>query len=248
MKFTARRVATVFAVVTTLAPNARAQHNGNGYLFHEPQMRLTVRGGYSTANAGSDVFSFVTQNLTVSKSDFSGFAGGLEFAFPVSQRFELSADVGFSHAGKSSEFRTLEDNNNKPIEQATQFDRVPMTLNARYYLSSPGRSIGKLAWIPSHITPWVGAGGGMMWYSFRQNGDFVDYTNFNVFRATLKDEHLVPMTQLMAGSEFSLTPLMGFSTEARYLMAHGKRSEDFSGFNNIDLSGFSASVGLTFRL
>jgi opacity protein-like surface antigen len=236
------------ALALGIAPSARAQMSGDGFLFHRPNVRIAVRGGYALANASSDLFDFTTQQLTLSKRDFSGLSLGANAGFGISDRLDVTVDAGYSRAQKGSEYRALEDNNNLPIEQTTTFERVPLTVNLKYYLSPPGQSIGSAAWIPSRITPWIGAGAGLMRYRFKQDGDFVDPDNFNVFRSTYESAEWTEVAQAMLGADFSLTPMLALTTEARYLYGKGNLSNDFGGFHKIDLSGVSASVGLSFRL
>lgn len=241
-------IALAAALALGVAPPARAQHGGDGYLFHEPNFRLSFRGGYDHANAHSDVFDQSIDLLTLNRRDFSGLTIGGEAAFAVTSRIDLSLDVGYSHAGSSSEFRHFIDNNNLPIQQSTSFDRVPLTGNIRFYLTQPGRSVGRLAWIPSKVVPWVGAGGGMMWYRFRQQGDFVDFKTNNVFPADLSSSDWTETWQGMGGLDISLTPLVVLRADSRYVWAKAPLSRDFSGFDRIDLSGVQATLGLTFRL
>ena len=47
-----------------------------------------------------------------------------------------------------------------------------------------GRQISRLAWIPRTIVPYVGAGGGVTSYEFRQSGDFVDFATENAAAGT----------------------------------------------------------------
>ena len=227
---------------------ARAQLSGDGFLFHRPYARIAVRGGYAMASAKSDLFDFTTEQLTLDRRDFSGLSLGGSVGFAISNRVDLTVDAGYSRTQKASEFRHLEDNNNLPIEQTTTFERVPLTVNFKYYLSPPGETIGSAAWIPSRITPWIGGGGGVMRYRFKQDGDFVDANTNNVFTSTFDSAEWTPVAQAMAGVDFSLTPMLALTTEARYLYGKGNLSRDFGGFNKIDLSGVSASVGLSFRL
>ena len=161
---------------------------------------------------------------------------------------EVSVDVSFSRVSKGSEFRKFIDNNDKPIEQTTRFQRVPVTANLRFYLTEPGRSIGKLAWIPNKVVPWVGAGGGMMWYRFRQQGDFVDFRTSNVFRSDFDSSNLTGTLQGMGGADISLSPRMALRADARYVYAKAQLSRAFSGFDSIDLSGVQGTLGLTYRL
>jgi opacity protein-like surface antigen len=242
-------LALASALVALGAPHARAQRaGGEGYLFHAPSAQLSFRAGYATANAGSDLFDFTETELTLKKRDFSGFTLGGQIAVPVGTRWAGTFDIGYSRASKGSEFRDLVDNNNLPIEQTTTFERVPITINARYNMVESGRQIGRLAWIPSKVVPWVGAGGGLMWYRFQQEGDFVDYQTNNVFNAKLSSDKVTPMAQGMAGVDFTLTPGIALTVDARYLAAKADLTSDFSGYKPIDLSGVSMTLGLTFRM
>jgi opacity protein-like surface antigen len=240
----------LLALVTALvvAPPAQAQMAGDGFLFHRPNARIAIRGGYALASAGSDLFEFTTQQLTLDKSDFSGLAVGASVGLAVTERIDLTFDAGYSRTSKGSEFRDFVDNEDLPIEQRTTFERLPVTLNLKYYLSPPGTSIGSAAWVPSRITPWVGVGGGFMRYRFHQEGDWVDFETNNVFPSTFESAEWTPVVQGIAGADFTLTPVIALTTEARYLRAKGELQRDFGGFDKIDLSGASVSVGLSFRL
>jgi opacity protein-like surface antigen len=245
-RFTCFAVAALMAVGAAVP--ARAQSSGDGFLFHRPYAKIGVRGGYSVARAGSDLFEFTTENLTVNKRDFSGLSFGGAIGFTVTQRMDITLDAGYSRTKKESEFRNLIGSDSLPIQQSTAFERVPLTANLKYYLSSPGQSVGKAAWIPAKVTPWVGAGAGVMHYRFKQEGEFVDFKTNAVFPSTFDSKGWAPMLQGMAGADLTLTPLLALTGEARYLWARGELGRDFSGFNKIDLSGVSASVGLSIRL
>lgn len=231
-----------------VAADASAQRSGDGYMFHQPYGRITLRGGYALAAAGSDLFDDVTSQLTLNRRDFSSFTGGAELAVALGSRFDISIEASYARANRMSEFRDFVDNDDRPIEQTTTFERVPLMLNARMYLTSPGRSIGKLAWIPNSVAPWVGVGGGLMWYHFQQQGDFIDYKTLNVFSTNFESDKWAGAGQVMGGADFTITPQIAITVDSRYIWANGGLTRDFSGFNKIDLSGISATVGLTFRL
>jgi opacity protein-like surface antigen len=243
-----RSIALAAALTLGATFPARAQHAGDGFLFHAPQARISIRGGYDHANAHSDVFDDAVNLLTLKRSDFSGLTVGADVAFALTSRVDLSLDVGYSGTNKASEDRQFIDNNNLPVQQTTSFKRVPLTANLRYYLTPPGRTVGRLAWIPSKVVPWVGAGAGMMWYRFQQEGDFVDYQTLNIFPSTVSSSDWTPTVQGMAGLDISLTPLMALRLDSRYVWARAPLGQDFVGYNRIDLSGVQATLGLTFRL
>ena len=124
---------------------------------------------------------------------------------------------------------------------------MPITASAKLYLTPRGRELGTLAWVPSRVAPYVGAGGGVMWYQFRQQGDFVDSGDLGVFPADLTSEGWTPAAQGFAGLDVSLSPRMALTTEARYTWGRATLGEDFSQFDKIDLSGIAVTAGITFR-
>jgi opacity protein-like surface antigen len=229
-----------------------AQVAGNGYLFHAPYVTFDLRGGYSAASAGSDVFTDVTSQLTLSKRDFGSLTVGGDVAFRITSQVDLTLDAGYSHSTHKSEFRDFVDNNNLPIEQTTTFERIPLTANVKVHLAQTGRSIGHLAWIPSRVVPYVGGGVGMMSYRFRQQGDFVDFNTNKVFNSTFDTQDdgrdWAFVQQVMAGVDYNFSPMFGVTLDARYLHGRGDLGTAFSGYDKIDLSGASASVGISVRL
>ena len=144
MKCSTTLVAGAILLVGATA-SLHAQSSGDGYMFHAPEARLTLRTGYDHANAGSDVFTDFTSLLTLKKADFSGITVGAEAAYSLGSRVDISADLAFTHKTKGSEYRYLIDNNNQPIQQSTSFDRIPLTVNARFYLTEPGHANSLLA-------------------------------------------------------------------------------------------------------
>lgn len=235
-------------LTTGLAVSAGAQAAGDGFLFQQPMGSITLRGGYAHASASGDLFSFTTDQLTLKKGDFSGPIFGVDLAFRVKPQLDLV--LGTSYAGTStpSHYRNLVDQNNAEITQVTDFKRVPVMLSVKAYLTPQGRSVGRFAWVPARFAPYVGVGGGAMWYRFNQHGDFVDFNDNNsVFTAELPSSGWTPAAQGMAGIDFNLSPRIALNGEAKYIWAKGDLSDSFAGFDNIDLSGISATLGLTYR-
>jgi hypothetical protein len=234
--------------LASLPATARAQFAGSGFLFQEPRRTVSIRAGWAVANAGSDLFAFTTEQLTLDRGDFSSMALDVDLAVRIAPRTRIVASLSVAGAHKQSEFREYEDNNRLPIEQKTTFTRVPLTLGIRQYLTSPGRTIGRLAWIPAKLTPYVGAGGGVMYYRFHQAGDFVDFQSLVVFRSQISSDGWTPVANLLAGLEYSLGTRSALTIETRYLWSKAELSGDFVGFDRIDLSGVNTTAGFSFRL
>ncbi len=240
-------VALVIAALAAAPRAARAQSGGNGFLFGAPAMSFSVRTGYDVALANSDLFSTVTSELTLKKSDFSSPLIATELGFRLNDQVDAVLGLGYARSAAQSQFRGWLDNNNLPIQQSTSLTRIPLTVSLKAYLEPRGRAIGRLAWVPAKVAPYVGVGAGTMWYSFRQGGDFVDTTTTNVFSDVFQSSGWAPTAHLFVGSDFAITPGTAFDVEARYTWANATLGQDFVGFNRIDLSGVSLTAGLTFR-
>ena len=234
------------AIVAVTRPS-RAQTAGDGFLFHTPLFTWGIRGGFDRAIAGSDLFSFVTKQLTLDRGDFSSATVGTTFALPVSRFNDIVFDIGYASVSRRSEFRKWVDQNNLPIEQTTSLRRVPVTLGFRHYLSPRGRSIGRFAWIPAARATYVGFGAGMMRYEFHQAGDFVDFQTLKVFYDEFVSKAWTPVLHALAGIEMSLGRAVMVTGEARYTWANGPMSPDYVNFHGIDLSGISIAAGLAIR-
>ena len=238
------------AGVMATAALAGAQNSGKGFLFNKPSGSFSLRGGWAYALAGSDIFDETTSQLTLSKNDFSSLTFGGDISWFASPKFDLVFDGEFARTSKGSEMRDWVDNNDQPIEQTTKYRRVPLTVGMRYYLTDRGHSVSNFAYIPSKYATYVGAGAGAMYYRFAQDGDFVDFQSQNlaVRRLTLESSGWAPMAHGMAGFDYSLGPWLALNTEARYQWARAELDPQvFEGFEKIDLSGFSGTVGFKVR-
>jgi outer membrane protein W len=233
--------------LASLAPMVSAQDMGNGFLFGAPTGSFVVRGGWAMARAGSDLFSFTTDQLTLNRGDFSSPSGDIDLAFNVTPQWQIVASGSVAITNRRSEFRHFEDNNNLPIEQTTNFSRVPLTLSVKRYLTSTGRSIGRFAWIPSRFAPYVGIGGGVMHYRFRQSGDWIDFKTMDVFPSQYESDGWAPTANVQTGVDYSLNARFALTGEARYVWSNAPLSQDFQGFQRLDLSGFSTSIGVAVR-
>lgn len=226
---------------------AAAQEGGEGFLFRAPVASVIVRGGWTNPAAGGDLFAFTREQLTVDRGDFGSTSFGADLALHVSPRVDLVLGGSFARSRAPSEFREWVDQDQAAIEQTTEFRRIPVTASARFYLTPRGRSVGRYAWVPARFAPYVGAGGGMTWYKFRQAGDFVDYETLDVFPDQLETNGRAATAHAMAGVDMTLTNHFGLTAEARYGVGRGPVGGDFQGFDRIDLSGATATVGLFVR-
>jgi hypothetical protein len=242
-------IALAICIGAVGARSASAQSTGNGFLFGPPSGTFTLQAGYAAAPARGDLIDFTTTNLTLNRGDFSSPAISAALAGWIEPRSQLQLSLGYAGTTRNSEFREYVDSaTDAPITQSTTFQRVPISLSYKQYLTSPGRSIGSLAWIPAKLAPYLGVGGGAMWYRFKQSGDFVDFQTSEINEGLiLVSSGWAPMAQAMAGLDYSLSPRWVLNAQGTYRWASAQLSNDFSGFGRLDLSGLSTTVGLSVR-
>src|SRR3982751_5665467 len=93
------------ALLAAVAAPLAAQSSGSGFLFGTPDARLSVHAGYAHANAKSDLFDFVIENLTVERSAFSGPSIGADLALTLAPQVDLTFSLDCAAAITDSEDR-----------------------------------------------------------------------------------------------------------------------------------------------
>jgi hypothetical protein len=230
------------AALLLAPPQTRAQEAD--FLFKRPLLSVGVHVGYSMPRAGSDLFDFTREQLTLDRRDFYSVAWRGDLALRIAERVDVGVNLGYAGSSTRSEFRDWVDQDDQAIEQTTRLRRIPLTANVRVYLRDRGRSIGQFAWVPAKWSPYVGAGAGWVWYLFEQQGDFVDFETFDIFSDTFMADGATGTVHVAAGIERSLGPRFLLRAEGRYSWADGDPGFDFVDFDDIDLAGFQLTVGL----
>ena len=214
------------------------------FLFGAPHASIGLRGTWTMASASSDLYDFVTRQLTVEKSDFNMPGIGFDVAYRITER--LDGQFGFE-GGKNttaSEYRDYVDNNLLPINQTTSLKVVHLTGSVKFSLAPRGYEVSRLAWVPRRIVPYVGVGGGAIYYDFTQSGDFVDFVDLSVFPDVFRSKGWAPSGHAFAGMEVKLYRGLYGTIEGRYTKATAKLGTDFIDFDPIDLSGFRLAAGV----
>lgn len=242
-----RRFLVAGTLAVILLPSAATAQEGRDFLFRRPLFTLGFQVGYAVPLAGSEVYDFATDELTLTKSDFNAVTWMGSFAFRATERIDIGFEVGYAKSDKRSEFREWEDTDGLPIEQNTLLRRVPVSATVRGFLFDRGQRISRFAWIPGKWSPFAGVGIGRMNYSFEQVGDFVDFESLDIFTDTFRSEGNATTFHLLAGADYSLGTRFILRGEGRYSWAEADMDRDFVDFDPIDLSGFQATMGFGIR-
>lgn len=241
------RVSTLLLLLT-LVPVAPAIAQDADFVFGRPAATLSFMTGLARPGEGSDLFEFVRDTLTLGRGDFASALISGEAGVTVLDPVDVTVGLEYSGRTAPSEMRNWVTQDDQPITQTTKFTRFRVLVGAKAYLLSRGRSISRYAWIPAPWSPYLGAGLGMTWYEFTQEGDFVDSETADIFedRFTTKGHGITPW--VAAGADITLSPYFYLRAEARHLWGTGTIDRStFQGFAPLDLSGFRAMIGVGVR-
>lgn len=242
-----KRAVMFAACVAVFAPGAAFAQGGDGYLFNQPRVTLKLETGYGFARASGDIYDFIVTEHTLDRRDFdSPYIGG-ELGIRLTNRLDLALGVGYQQTSKQSEFRDWVDADLLPIQQVTELEQVPLTASLRFFPLERGRKVGRFAWVPRTVSPFVSGGVGLLQYSLQQFGDFVDYDTEEIFTDDFRTDDSAFLAQAAAGVNVSLTQQILFSLEGRYRWSTGDLGGDFVGFDPIDLNGVQLIGGLAVR-
>ncbi|HUP89336.1 MAG TPA: hypothetical protein VM100_08300, partial [Longimicrobiales bacterium] len=220
---------TILAIATPRMGAAQT-----GYTFRAPLTTVSLRLGAGVPYANDDLFHFFSDQLTLDRKDFRGVAVAADVGLRVVDRFDIVVGVAWDGTVNHSEFRDWVDNDDQPIEQTTEFNRIPITVSAKYYLLPRGRAVSRHAWVPNKVAPYLSAGGGMIIYNLVQDGDWVDYRTLDVFTRRFSSTGTGPTAHAGGGAEIWVNPRLAINADGRYQWGSATLQRDFSDFDKID--------------
>lgn len=214
------------------------------FLFGAPRGSIALRGTWRFARAGSDLFDFVTRELTLEKGDFNSPGVGVDLFYRLMPRLEGQFGFEWNRATRSSEYRDFVDNLFLPIQQTTRLEVTHLNAGVRYALTPRGQEVSRFAWVPRRFVPFAGAGAGAVYYNLTQSGDFVDFVDRSVFRDAFGSKGWAPSAYVAAGVDIRIYRALYAAIEGRYSKASATLGTDFVDFDPIDLSGFKLGAGI----
>jgi hypothetical protein len=236
----------MICLVLPWASRAQPSSQTPDFLFGRPGVSIGVRGEWLLARTDSEIFDFTSDLLTLEGDAFDAPGIGVDLGLPIGSRLDALFGVDFTRASARSEYRDFTDTNDLPIEQQTELSELNLTGSVELALIRRGREIGQYAWISNAVIPYVGVGGGFLWYRFEQAGDFIDFLDLSIFSGRLLSSGWTPSAHVFGGADIKLTRRLYLSTEARYAWADAELKQDFVGFDRIDLSGLRITAGVQF--
>jgi hypothetical protein len=227
-------------------PAAVNQFGSPDFLFGRPRGSIGVRGNFLFARADSDWYSFVGDQLTLGQKDFNAPGFATDVAISLGRRADAVVGFDFNQTTTASEYRDFVDNNRLPITQTTQLRTIGLTGSVKYTLVERGLEVSRLAWVPRTIVPYVGAGGGALYYDLEQFGDFIDFQDNSVFPSTFASSGWAPVVQAFAGVDIKVLKRVYVTVDGRYQWSKATLGATWVDFEPIDLAGFKLAAGASF--
>jgi Outer membrane protein beta-barrel domain len=210
---------------------------------------LTLRGGGFFPSADSNLFNDDTDLYTrvgsgdvdppgIGKSDWKGLTGGIAYFSKISRNVELGISVdGYSRQLDTS-YRSYTRPDGSEIEQTLRLRMIPVGVSIRFVPTSRRAS----------VAPYLEFGGDAIAYKYEEFGDFIDFfdDSLPVLSDSFVSEGVGFGFHAAAGLKIPISPDFSLVGEGRFQHAKHQMGDDFRN-NEIDLSGWSATVGFNIR-
>jgi hypothetical protein len=223
--------------------NPPADFGSPDFLFGKPRGSVGFRGNWLFARANSEWFTFVTDQLTLGKKDFNAPGFATDVSVALTRRADAVVGIDFNQVKSGSEYRHFVDNNRLPINQTTRLRTTALTGGLKFALVERGLEVSRLAWVPRHIVPYAGAGGGAVRYDLLQFGDFVDFQTSRIFSSTFTSGGWAPIAHAFAGVDVLVLKRLYVTLDGRYQWSNATLNSTWVDFDPIDLSGFKLAAG-----
>jgi opacity protein-like surface antigen len=205
--------------------------------FYERDGAFRVHLGAFQPEGDSEYWDSVEEDFTGDIDDLENVSFGLDYLLPFNRHFSLMFS-GTGYAGDTTQsYRGFVDNFGDRIRHDTTLAIASATVGVVVHPFGADAA----------VSPYIGAGGGSYFWTLEEDGDFID-NNDDVFFATFEDDGVAFGYYYLVGLEAPITRSMSIFGEARWTQADDDLSDDFESFENIDLSGRTFLVGLSWNL
>ncbi|HUR32943.1 MAG TPA: hypothetical protein VM032_04055 [Vicinamibacterales bacterium] len=215
------------------------------FLFGAPRAWLSLRGSLLFPRAGGDLFAFVSDQLTVDKTDLRARGFAADVGAVLTPSVDLVVGFDLTRRDTGSEYRRFVASNAQPITQFTRLQQSALSVGVRATPFGRGRRISRYAFIPKRVVPYGGAGLAISHYDFSQRGQFVDFADLSIFNDRFVSNGWSVGPYVHGGADVQVWKRLSLTFDGRYTWLHSGLDADFSGFDGIDLAGFRGGTGIS---
>lgn len=200
--------------------------------------RFNLKLGLMQPTLDSDLWEINMENLAFNKQDMLDILYGVEAEFYLGRLFSVFIEGSTYQKSVSSLYRDWEHEDGTPINQS--FSLRITSLEAGFKIYPLGR--GK------RFFPYLGAGTGVYAWRYVQWGEFIIFPDLNIQEGYAETNTYTFGFNARVGMGFKFNQAFGIFIEAKYHWLKGQLSGFFEGFEKLDLSGFTTSLGFTFDI
>ena len=207
---------------------------------HAQQQSVTFTLGYfavrgEDARISDDVLVENLDLFAFRLGDFNNASAGAEWLLGLGEYVEAGVGLGFYRRTVASTYDDFVDVDGSEIEQDLKLRVIPFTTTIRFLPF--GRSAA--------LQPYVGGGLGIYAWRYSEVGDFIDFSDFAVFRDRFVAEGNDVGPVVLAGVRMPFGSRFAVGGELRYQTVQGTVGVE-NGFleERIDLGGLTAQTTL----
>jgi len=240
-------IATMLVLGCLAVPHtARAQDGSADFFFGAPKGWISIRGGWLFPRAESDLYDFVSDQLTIDRPDFRAGTFNTELGVALAPALAVEGGLDLNRRSIASEYRHFIGSDGLPIAQHTKLDQTGVFVGVRFTPTHYGHRVSRFAFIPGRVVPYVGGGFSASYYTFEQAGQFVDFLTLAVFTDGFRSKGWAFGPYVRGGTDLQVWRRLYLNFDARYTWERAATlSSDFTGFDGIDLSGFRGTTGIS---
>lgn len=205
---------------------------------------LDVRLGAFFPRADSNLFYDDEELYLVQKSDWVGFAGGVEYNQVMAKNLELGIHVDGYGKTIDTSYREFVRPDDSEIYQTLRLNVVPFGLTVRLVPTSKR----------TKVAPYVGGGIDLFYWKYEEWGDFIDFWDpeMAIYNDAFYSSGVAFGFHATGGVRFYLNRDFAIVAEGRYQWAEAEMGDDFAPtepglINRLDLSGATAYLGVHVR-
>jgi Outer membrane protein beta-barrel domain len=211
---------------------------------------LDLRLGAFFPSGNSNLFDddsqlYLHNGHPVTKSDFNGIYGGLEYNARLARNVEIGFSVDGYGRSLDTSYRDFVSPNGDEIRQTLKLNIVPVGVSIRIVPTNRRAA----------VAPYIAVGADLVFWNYEEFGDFVDFSApapQPIVPDHFKSSGVAPGAHVAVGVRIALARDFSLVGEGRYLWAKADMGGDFAPTqpglgNRIDLGGASATLGFHLR-
>ena len=239
-----KKVFVLSVAVLVLLPFAAAAQEDDYAPLKIGSVSFRIGGFWPSAD--SDLWDTNFFDLTIEKADFNSYMVGMEFNWFATRMITVGVAVDYYKKTNSSNYVDYTDMDGNEIYQDITLDLVPITATVKFTPlgnGAPGYGGGR----GTSFVPWVGVGAGVYAYRYEEYGEFIDFSDMSIIEGDFITEDAAFGLHVAGGVVVPIGFDWDVFGEVRYSKVEGDLSEDFLGFEPLDLGGLTAMFGVSYR-